>query len=328
MRFDQIWKQQLTLVTFGNAYLSQNLSFSRWVNHSIFQQHQLQFRDLQRQHLLAQHFQIWLQGLKQQGVTRLSLHRSDLLMDEKNPNPNVELLPYAHFIVSHSPKQKLAWICGKELATWDVSEQEFIAPPAQQIKIRHETLWCYELNKHLAKRIQADLAPAQWDDIQQFLQQELFTQPVLADFVEAAELNEPYTGMHVDTEHPLALFPTDTPSEFAHQSLHRFDAIKDFIAHKIQHPYAADGTVFSPEQQQHMRLLQQKVDDLHSKFIVKVANHYQTAQVTPLPPPTAFNDMVTPIKPELQQVKTGNANVFKLIVVTVVICALAYYFGL
>ena len=82
MALDQIWKQQLTLVTYGNEYLTQDLSFNRWIQHSIFNQHQFAFRDLMSQHLLAQHFQIWLEGLKKQGVRRLSLHRSELLVDE------------------------------------------------------------------------------------------------------------------------------------------------------------------------------------------------------------------------------------------------------
>ncbi|EKL40189.1 hypothetical protein ACIN5180_0699, partial [Acinetobacter baumannii OIFC180] len=30
MALNQIWKQQLTLVTYGNEYLRQNLSFSQW----------------------------------------------------------------------------------------------------------------------------------------------------------------------------------------------------------------------------------------------------------------------------------------------------------
>lgn len=71
MALDQIWKQQLTLVTYGNEYLSHELSFSRWLQHSIFYQHYFQFRDLGSQHLLAQHFQVWLEGLKKQGFTAL-----------------------------------------------------------------------------------------------------------------------------------------------------------------------------------------------------------------------------------------------------------------
>jgi hypothetical protein len=64
MALDQIWKQQLTLVTYGNEYLAGNLNFSRWIEHPIFNQNRLIFRDLLSQHLLAQHFQIWLEGLK------------------------------------------------------------------------------------------------------------------------------------------------------------------------------------------------------------------------------------------------------------------------
>jgi len=35
MALDQIWKQQLSLVTYGNEYLSHDLPFSRWLHHSI-----------------------------------------------------------------------------------------------------------------------------------------------------------------------------------------------------------------------------------------------------------------------------------------------------
>ena len=112
MALDQIWKQQLTLVTYGNEYLEGNLNFSRWVEHPIFNQNRLIFRDLLSQHLLAQHFQIWLEGLKKQGVKKLSLHLSSVLNDEQSPNANVELLPFAHFIVSHQGNKKTAWICG------------------------------------------------------------------------------------------------------------------------------------------------------------------------------------------------------------------------
>ena len=86
MALDQIWKQQLALVTYGNEYLTQDLSFNHWLKHQVFNQHQIQFRDLLSQHLLAQHFQIWLEHLKQQGVRRLSLHQASILNDEKNPH--------------------------------------------------------------------------------------------------------------------------------------------------------------------------------------------------------------------------------------------------
>lgn len=64
MALNQIWKQQLTLVTYGNEYLRQNLSFTQWRQHHIFDHHSFQFRDLASQHLLAQHFQVWLEALK------------------------------------------------------------------------------------------------------------------------------------------------------------------------------------------------------------------------------------------------------------------------
>ena len=57
MALDQIWKQQLTLVTYGNEFLTKELSFNRWKQHPIFDQQQFAFRDLLSQHLLAQHFQ-------------------------------------------------------------------------------------------------------------------------------------------------------------------------------------------------------------------------------------------------------------------------------
>lgn len=83
MALDQIWKQQLTLVTYGNEFLTKELSFNRWKQHPIFDQQQFAFRDLLSQHLLAQHFQVWLEGLKKQGTKRLSLHSSSLLNDEQ-----------------------------------------------------------------------------------------------------------------------------------------------------------------------------------------------------------------------------------------------------
>jgi hypothetical protein len=46
------------------------------------------------QHLLAQHFQIWLENLKKQGATRLSLHASSMLNDEKI---QIQTLSYSLF---------------------------------------------------------------------------------------------------------------------------------------------------------------------------------------------------------------------------------------
>lgn len=72
MALNQIWKQQLTLVTYGNEYLRQNLSFTQWRQHHIFDHHSFQFRDLASQHLLAQHFQVWLEALKNKAPLSLA----------------------------------------------------------------------------------------------------------------------------------------------------------------------------------------------------------------------------------------------------------------
>jgi hypothetical protein len=94
MALDPIWKQQLTLVTYGNEYLSHGLSVQQWRELPIFDEHVFAFRDLMSQHLLAQHFQIWLENLKKQGATRLSLHASSMLNDEKI---QIQTLSYSLF---------------------------------------------------------------------------------------------------------------------------------------------------------------------------------------------------------------------------------------
>lgn len=344
MALDQIWKQQLTLVTYGNAFLSQDFSFQRWVQHSIFNQHHLAFRDLLNQHLLAQHFQIWLEGLKKQGVKRLSLHSSSFLNDEQNPNINVELLPYPHFIVSHLDNQKTAWILGKELAEWYSADNDYQVPNGQRSPLRHETFWRYELNHKLAKRLDADTQRPQWDEIQLFLNNELFDHPLAEGFQNPAALKTPYTGLtaqyndDIETAHSpeqhLSLLPTDTQADFAHQTLHRFDALTQFIKDKMQHPYDSDETLLTPEQQLELRQFAHKIDDLWAKFIVKVANHYQTAQLTKVSSHNPLDTVSTPIKPEYAkakyptEAKASSGSALKLIIITLIICALGYYFGL
>ena len=332
MALDPIWQQQLTLVTYGNQYLAQDLSFSRWVNHSIFAQHAFAFRDLVSHQLLAQHFQIWLEGLKAQGVTRLSLHCSSLLLDENNPNPSVELIPYSHFIVSHSNKHKHAWICGRELAAWYKLEQDYAAPLAQEIPIRVESLWRYELNNKLAKRVAADLQPPNWDEIEQFLQTELF-QTLFAQNFQTSQLDLPYYGIEnpEDNSVYLALIPTDHQADYAHQSLHRLDALSQYIAQAQKTAQHTDGTVFSADEHLKYRHFVQKLDDLHGKFIVKVANHYPTARLSyatqePTPLDTGMRTEQRNF-PQTSAKKVGAANVIALIFITAIICAAAYYFG-
>ncbi len=332
MALDPIWQRQLTLVTYGNQYLAQELNFSHWINHCIFSQHMFAFRDLVTQQLLAQHFQIWLEGLKAQGVTRLSLHCSSLLLDEKNPNPNIELIPYAHFIVSHSPKAKHAWICGRELAAWYKLEEEYQAPLGQEINVRLETLWRYELNAKLAKRVAADLVVPNWDEIEEFLHTELFSTVFAQDF-DHTGLDLPYYGTDNSEDHcrQLALIPTDVAADYAHFALHRFDALVQHIAKLRKHSLEGEAQSLAAEQQVQYRHFAEKTEDLQGKFIVKVANHYPTARLTRSH--TATTPLDTEMRTEYRDFseksasKVGFGHVMKLIVVTAILCALAYYFG-
>ena len=71
-----------------------------------------------------------------------------------------------------------------------------------------------------------------------------------------------------------------------------------------------------------------KTDDLFAKLIVKIANHYQTAQLTAEP---EIIDRTMETSEHFNQVhhhKVGTAGVIKLIILTVIICMVAYYFGL
>lgn len=327
MALDPIWQQQLTLVSYGNEYLSHNLNFSRWIKHAIFNQHQFSFRDLNSQQLLAQHFQVWLEGLEAQGVTHLSLHSSNLLTDESNPNAQVELVPYAHFIVSHGRKHSHAWIFGKELAAWYQLENDYQIPTPQQGTLRHETLWRFELNQKLLKRIQADLQAPNWDEIHQFMQTELFDSILSQAWAEPENIGLPYEGQTVDTEQSvkLALLPTDHQADYAHQSLHRLMALSSYIQAQQNHAVHTDGSSFTADDHAKYRHFTQKIDDLTSKFIVKVANHYKTAQLTKVEPLT--QTAVAPIH-KASTTKITSKNVLALLVVTITLCTLAYYFGL
>ena len=347
MALDQIWKQQLTLVTYGNEYLSHELSFSRWLQHSIFYQHYFQFRDLGSQHLLAQHFQVWLEGLKKQGVYRISLHLSTLLTDEQNPNANVELLPFAHFIVSHEKNKKTAWILGKELAEWYLNDNDFEIPASQQSTLHQETFWRFDLSDKLCKKVEADLKESDWDEIQIFIENELFQSKYAQGFIEPQNHDLPYYGIDAklvqkpdgsllqDMQY-LALIPTDYSADVAHELLHRTEALSDFIEQLRQHPYRESGEMLTPEDQINLRNFSQKLDDLSAKLIVKIANHYKSAQRTPI-------EIVSPLDPQAQTLsqnkksstskdhqhhKVGSSGVIKLIILTIIICACAYYFGL
>ena len=349
MALNPIWKQQLTLVTYGNEFLSQKLSFNQWVNHSIFNQHYFAFRDLTSQHLLAQHFQVWLEGLKKQGVTRLSLHNSSLLLDEKNPNPNVELLSYAHFIVSHLGHSKTAWICGKELAEWYNSDNDYEAPASQKISSRIETMWRYELNNSHAKRVDADLQQPNWEDIQIFTDNELFDQNIAKNLVPAVALGEsyygdqkqaPYNEPHTNTSIDLPLLPNDYDASYAHETLIRLEALDQALEKQLKSSMNPLGEPLSSENLLNLRHFKQKLEDLSAKFITKVANHYKTARLkrvqvsSPFDESTStastekrfFQDKDRPNKPAAT--KSNKSGVFTLILITAAICICAYYFGL
>jgi len=345
MALDQIWKQQLTLVSYGNEYLTQQLNLAQWVQHQIFNQHQLAFRDLNSQHLLAQHFQVWLEALKQQGVTQISLHHANLLEKEQNPNNNVELLPISHFIVSHHGQKKFAWIFGKELAEWYLAEDDYKFPPLQQSHLRHETYWRFELNAKLCKLVNQDLLTPNWDEIHRYTNAELFENKCSAGFVEPTPLATAYFGItadHLDPEENfdqtayLPLLPQRFPAKYAHQTLYRLEALSDFIQTQIQHPYDEQGHILTPEAQMNLRHFSQKLDEITAKFIVKVANHYTTAQLSAKPIASPLE--IYPTASSLpQQVPTSTAqsphkpkkfNVLALIVITLLICLLAYYLGL
>ena len=348
MALDPIWKQQLTLVTYGNEFLSQNLSFNQWLNHSIFNHHYFAFRDLNSQHLLAQHFQIWLEGLKKQGVTRISLHNSSLLLDEKNPNPNVELLPYAHFIVSHLGTHKTAWICGKELAEWYTSDNDYEMPTPQKISSRIETFWRYELNVTHAKRVEADLQQPNWEDIQVYTDNELFDQKIAQGLVPEVTLGQSYYSLSSkqanDHQSPssidLPLLPDDYNATYAHETLIRLEGLDQALEKKLKSPVNALGEALSSEEILNLRHFKQKLEDLTAKFVTKVANHYKTASIRAVQRPSPFDEPVASTSPQKRffndleprnrpvATKSGKSNVFTLILITAAICIGAYYFGL
>ena len=111
--------------------------------------------------------------------------------------------------------------------------------------------------------------------------------------------------------------------------------IEKYLQDKLQHPQHEDGALLSADEQLNLRHFSQKLEDLQAKFIVKVANHYQTAQLTqvavnnPLEGAPVATATSAPSAPHPHpHHKIGSSAVFKLILITVVICIVAYYFGL
>src|SRR5690606_38838534 len=142
-------------------------------------------------------------------------------------------------------QKKHAWIIGKELPEWYTADNDYEAPANQQSLLRHETLWRYELNNKLAKRVQADLEQPNWDDIDIFMNHELFDTSFAQGLMPPAQLGQPYYGLSstadTDIGNKLALLPTDYAADFAHDMLYRLDALEELIQNKIQHPYDEHG---------------------------------------------------------------------------------------
>lgn len=334
MALDCIWKIQLTLVSYGNVYLSNQCQLDTLKSHQVFDFNKISWRDLATQQLLAQHFSVWLEGLKQLKVTHISLHHASLLSQEKNPNPHVELLAISHFIVSHHGKQKFAWIFGHELPQWYLSDETFQFPSNQHSSLREMTYWRFELNNKLSKVIDQDLKSPNWDDIQHYLNDTLFN-PAAAlslhidHITQDLHANSLYTGQNPDEYDALqaqALLPSQFQCPYIHQSLFRFDALDTAIQQAISQ--SSDQDAPSAQHLAQLRAMHIKLDEHHAKFIVKAANHYQSAQVTPVETPSPFDTpIITDNRTTTAVVKNNKVSVLTLIMITAALCIAAYYFG-
>ncbi|MEX5538949.1 hypothetical protein ABFV54_27980, partial [Pseudomonas syringae] len=81
------------------------------------------------------------------------LHEASLLKEGTNPNPNIELLQFSHFIVAHSAQKKVAWLFGQELAEWYTADNEYEVPTARQLKSKVMTMWDFELPQQVIKQV-------------------------------------------------------------------------------------------------------------------------------------------------------------------------------
>ena len=326
MALDPIWQQQLSLVSYGNLYLQQAKPIEPWLEHAIFYGQQFEFRDLNSHALLASHFQLWLQGLKAQGVQRLSLHAPQLLIKDKNPNPNVVLIDAAPVMVSHSAKGKQVWIYGAELAAWDEEifskmpadqpfEPSFKTPITQRSHIQHYQFWRFTLSKKHDKAILNDLKTVNWDVMHQQLLQQFISPALDQGFMGQTELDSPFYGSTLIEAHPdvkvmdhiqlLPILPSETPAALAHAWLHRATAFCDWLQ---EHPQALPAS-FTQKWQQAM-----------TQLIVDIANHYPTAHLTPA---TTDTNAKTPT-----QTHKGGATVWTILLIVMILCAAAYYFNL
>lgn len=310
---DQIWQQQLTLVSYGNQFLQQDVAIDSWLQHAIFYGQQFQFRDLSSHAPLAPHFYIWLQELKKQGVQRLSLHSAQLLRKDKNPNPHVELLDAAPILVSHGKKSKTAWILGRELQQWDIDAQ-FKQPITQRHNIQIHQLWRYPLNAKHHKKLLADLGPLAWDTEHARLLQQFITLAEAQGFECTLALDNLFYGNTLIESHPdsstmqeiklLAIIPAAFPAPLAHAWLQRATALNDWLDEHPQHMNAQFRTTWAVA---------------FSKLIIDIANHYPSAQLSPV---------VAEHVALHSTAQVHHVTVWRVLFVVILLCAAGYYFGL
>ncbi len=312
MALDPIWQQQLCLVSYGNQFLQQSQPIEPWLQHAIFYNHQLEFRDLQSHALIAQHFKIWLQGLKAQGVRHLSLHPSQLLLKDKNPNCNVLLIDTAPVIVSHGIKTKSVWILGQDLPQWD-TDNTFRMPPSQSSNIQIYQLWRYELNKKHHKAILRDLNKHDWDALHGQLQQNFISPALVQGFIEPTQPDSPFYGSTLIEKHPddalmhqiqiLPILPSTVAAPLAHEWLHRASALQDWLH---ENPNA-----WPTKQMQHWH-------NTMMQLIVAIANHYPSAALT---------RSAQPVTSAHQHSHVSSMTVWKILLLMLIICVAGYYFG-
>ncbi|MEJ7807528.1 MAG: hypothetical protein WKG03_16585 [Telluria sp.] len=111
---DAILKRQVALVSYGNQFLSGQLTLDDFFRHGIFFGHRLQFRASAENALLADDFTLWLGVLRETGARRLSLHRArDVTATAERALRGGDFVVVVHF----GDRCQL-WACGEEQAIW------------------------------------------------------------------------------------------------------------------------------------------------------------------------------------------------------------------
>jgi len=159
---------------------------------------------------------------------------------------------------------------------------------------------------------------------------ELFRSKYAAGFEEPEFQKAHFDGTNITNQEPrLALIPESYPADYAHQLLNRTQALSNYLEQKKRLTNDPLGEELDQEKLINLRNFTQKTDDLFAKLIVKAANHYQTAQIIPVAKASPFEQSSeSPQHLKSHHHKGTGSGVIKLIILTIIICALAYYFGL